>query len=85
MTADQKSGEVPGRRKFLSLTTSDAASTWPGAGLFAAGASAAPGPNDTINLGIIGNLGIMRTPRGVARQLGNRYPGGVPYEKQKES
>jgi len=42
------------RRKFLSLTTSAAASTWAGAGLFAAGASAAPGPNETINLGIIG-------------------------------
>ena len=42
------------RRKFLGLTTSAAASTWAGASLFAAGASAAPGPNDTINLGIIG-------------------------------
>ena len=42
------------RRKFLGLTTSAAASTWAGASLFAAGASAAPGPNDTINVGIIG-------------------------------
>jgi len=50
MTADQKSGELSGRRKFLGLTTSSVASTWAGRSLFAAGASAAPGSNDTINL-----------------------------------
>lgn len=36
------------RRKFLGLTTGAAASTWAGAGLFAAGASAACGPNGSM-------------------------------------
>ena len=42
------------RREFLGRTTAAAASAWTGAGLFAAGASASPGPNETINLGVIG-------------------------------
>jgi predicted dehydrogenase len=42
------------RREFLGTTAVAAASAWAGAGLFAAGASASPGPNETINLGIIG-------------------------------
>jgi predicted dehydrogenase len=42
------------RREFLGATAAAAASSWAGASLFAAGASAAPGPNDTINLGVIG-------------------------------
>ena len=42
------------RREFLGLTAAAAASSWAGASLFATGASAAVGPNDTINLGVIG-------------------------------
>ena len=42
------------RRDFLGTAAAVAASGWAGASLFAAGASAAPGPNDTINLGVIG-------------------------------
>jgi predicted dehydrogenase len=48
------------RREFLGITAA-AASTWAGAGLFAAGGSAAPGPNDTINLGVIGCGGRTQT------------------------
>lgn len=47
-------GTSTSRREFLGMTTVAAASAWAGASLFAAGASALPGPNDTINLGIIG-------------------------------
>ncbi len=43
------------RRRFLGATaTAAVAATWTGARTYAAGASAAPGPNDTINLGLIG-------------------------------
>jgi predicted dehydrogenase len=36
------------------MTTAAAATGWAGASLFSAGASAAPGPNETINVGVIG-------------------------------
>jgi predicted dehydrogenase len=42
------------RRQFLGTTAVAAASTYAGARLFAAGAAASPGPNETINLGVIG-------------------------------
>ena len=42
------------RREFLGVTAAAAATGWAGASLFAAGASATPGPNDTIQLGVIG-------------------------------
>jgi len=42
------------RRQFLGTTAAAAATSWAGAKLFAAGAGAKPGPNDTINLGWIG-------------------------------
>ncbi len=42
------------RREFLGVTAAAAASSWAGASLFAAGAPATPGPNDTIHLGVIG-------------------------------
>lgn len=42
------------RRDFLGVTAAVAASNWVGGKLFAADASAAPGPNETINLGVIG-------------------------------
>jgi len=42
------------RRRFFGMTTAAAVSSWAGASLFAAGGSATPGPNDTINVGIIG-------------------------------
>jgi predicted dehydrogenase len=42
------------RREFLGVTAAAAASSWAGASLFAAGASAKPGPNETIRLGLIG-------------------------------
>ncbi|NOX56191.1 MAG: Gfo/Idh/MocA family oxidoreductase [Planctomycetes bacterium] len=41
------------RRQFLG-TTAAAAAGWAGGKLYAAGASAKPGPNDTINLALIG-------------------------------
>jgi predicted dehydrogenase len=44
----------PTRRNFLSDTAKTAAAAWGGAQLYAAGASAAPGPNDTINVALIG-------------------------------
>ncbi len=42
------------RREFLGLTAAAAATGWAGASLFAADASAKPGPNDTIQIGMIG-------------------------------
>jgi predicted dehydrogenase len=42
------------RREFLGVAATAAATNWTGAILFAAGASVAPGPNETINLGVIG-------------------------------
>ena len=47
-------GHPTTRREFLGVTAAAAASSWAGASLFAAGASASPGPNETINLGLIG-------------------------------
>ncbi len=41
------------RREFLG-TAGAAATAWAGASLYAAGASARPGPNDTINMALIG-------------------------------
>jgi nitrous oxide reductase len=38
----------PNRRDFLSTSATAAAAAWAGAGLYAAGARANPGPNDTI-------------------------------------
>ncbi len=49
------------RREFLGITAAAAASGWAGASLFAAGASASPGPNETINIGIIGCGGRLQT------------------------
>ena len=42
------------RREFLSASTAAVASSLAGARLFAAGAPAGPGPNEIINLGVIG-------------------------------
>ncbi len=43
------------RREFLGATaTAAVAAAWVGGQTFAAGASAKPGPNDTINVGLIG-------------------------------
>ena len=42
------------RREFLGTTAAAAATTWVGARLYAAGADATPGPNDTIHLALIG-------------------------------
>lgn len=42
------------RREFLGFTAATAAAGWAGGSLFAADAAAKPGPNDTINLGVIG-------------------------------
>ena len=50
MTADRQ----PNRRTFLSVTAAAAATSLAGANLYAAGAQAKPGPNDTINLALVG-------------------------------
>ncbi len=42
------------RRKFLGVTAGAAATAWAGAKLYAADAPAHPGPNDTINMALIG-------------------------------
>ena len=42
------------RREFFGITAAAAASSWAGASLFAANAPAAPGPNNMINVGVIG-------------------------------
>ena len=44
----------PNRRKFIGMTAATAAATWAGPTLYAAGAPAKPGPNDTINVAVIG-------------------------------
>lgn len=49
------------RRNFLGVTVAAAASGWAGASLFAIDASAKPGPNETINLGVIGCGARCRT------------------------
>jgi predicted dehydrogenase len=42
------------RREFLGTTAATAATAWAGANLYAADAPANPGPNDTINMALIG-------------------------------
>jgi predicted dehydrogenase len=42
------------RREFLTATVATAASSWAGARLYAAGAQAGLGPNDTINMALVG-------------------------------
>ena len=42
------------RRQFLGTTAATAAAAWAGGKLYAAGAAARPGPNEVINLGLIG-------------------------------
>jgi hypothetical protein len=42
------------RREFLGTTAVGAAATWAGANLYSATASDNPGPNDTINIALIG-------------------------------
>jgi hypothetical protein len=42
------------RRDFLGTAATTTVASWVGAGLFAVGTSASPGPNGTINLGLIG-------------------------------
>jgi predicted dehydrogenase len=44
----------PTRREFLGTTAATAAATWAGGALYAADAPARPGPNDTINIALIG-------------------------------
>jgi len=47
-------GNRTSRRQFLGHSAAVAAATWAGARTYAAGAAPSPGPNDTINLGLIG-------------------------------
>lgn len=49
------------RRGFMATTTAAAASGWAGARLYAAGADGKAGPNETINIGIIGCGARCRT------------------------
>ncbi len=44
----------PSRREFLGRSASTAAAGWAGTTLYAADASARPGPNETVNLALIG-------------------------------
>ena len=44
----------PTRRDFLNTTASATAGAWAGAGLYAADVSARPGPNENVNLALIG-------------------------------
>jgi predicted dehydrogenase len=44
----------PNRREFLGTSATAAAAAWAGANLYAKGAKANPGPNDTINMALIG-------------------------------
>jgi len=44
----------PTRREFLGTTAAAAAAGWAGGQLYAAGAAAKPGPNDTVNFALIG-------------------------------
>jgi len=44
----------PTRREFLGASATAATATWAGGKLYAAGAKASPGPNETINLALIG-------------------------------
>jgi len=46
--------EKPTRRAFLGTTAAAAAATWAGARTYAAEAEATPGPNETVNMGLIG-------------------------------
>ncbi len=46
--------ERPTRRRFLNTSGAALAAGWAGAGTYTTGAAASPGPNDTINLGLIG-------------------------------
>jgi hypothetical protein len=50
MTRTNKSN----RRQFLSSSATAAATAWASANLYTSGAKANPGPNDTINLALIG-------------------------------
>ncbi len=54
----------PTRREFLGTTAAAAAATWAGGRTYAAGAGAAPGPNETVNMALIGcggrGRGVMR-------------------------
>jgi predicted dehydrogenase len=56
--------EKPTRREFLGTTAAAAAATWVGAKTYAAGAEAKPGPNETVNMALIGcggrGRGVMR-------------------------
>lgn len=46
--------QQPNRREFLGSSAAAATLAWAGANLYAAGAHAAAGPNDTINMALIG-------------------------------
>lgn len=46
--------EQPTRRQFLGTTAAAAATTWAGARTYAAEADAKPGPNETVNMALIG-------------------------------
>ncbi len=48
--------EKPTRRQFLGTTAATAAATWAGGRTYAAGADATPGPNETVNMALIGFL-----------------------------
>jgi len=60
----------PTRRQFLGTTAATAAATWVGARTYAADAPAKPGPNETVNMALIGCGGrgrsVMREHLGVA-------------------
>jgi len=59
----------PTRRQFLGTTAAAAAATWAGARTYAAEADATPGPNETVNMALIGcggrGQGVMMEHLGV--------------------
>jgi len=61
--------EKPSRRQFLGTTAATAAGAWVGGKIYAAEATAQPGPNETVNMALIGCGGrgrsVMREHLGV--------------------
>ncbi len=59
----------PTRRQFLGTTAAAAAAGWAGAKTYAAGAGAKPGPNETVNMALIGCGGRGRGVMGRHMQV----------------